>query len=487
MTVAQYLGLVLLVVDYTIKIVAVGTVPENRRPSSSQAWLLLILLLPAVGLPLFLLIGSPRVRGRRSAIQQRAHAEIETGLEAWPTVPIGAEVGDHLHTLLEMNRELTALPCVTGTNQGLFADSYQAIADMAVAVRKAQHYVHVEMYIMAWDEATDDFFVALSEAVDRGVEVRLLMDHIGSRKYPGWRAFRRRLTAASIDWHLMMPIDLLRGKWRRPDLRNHRKITIIDGEIAFMGSMNMIHPSYDSKKNKRIGREWKDLTVKLTGDIVPALQSVFMIDWYAETGERLDSRTYFVDQPDVVLGGSGNVMQAIPSGPGFTTEPSLRLFTALVHQAEQELSITSPYFVPDESLLGAITTAAYRGVKVDLFVGEKADQFMVHHAQRSYYHALLEAGVRIHLYPEPAVLHAKCMTVDDRVAIIGSSNMDFRSFLLDYEITLLGFGGDLVTSLRRNNERYLALSRELTLAEWSQEPWYRRYIDNVMRLTSALQ
>ncbi|WP_335675527.1 phospholipase D-like domain-containing protein [Serinicoccus hydrothermalis] len=142
--------------------------------------------------------------------------------------------------------------------------------------------------------------------------------------------------------------------------------------------------------------------------------------------------------------------------------------------------------MPDEALLAAITSAVYRGVLVELFVGEEADQLLVGHAQRSYYQSLLEAGVVVHLYPAPTVLHGKYLTVDDRVALIGSSNMDFRSFALTYEIMLLAFGGDLVRDLQANDAAYRVASRELTLQEWAGRPWHERYLDNVCRLTAAL-
>lgn len=176
----------------------------------------------------------------------------------------------------------------------------------------------------------------------------------------------------------------------------------------------------------------------------------------------------------------------IPSGPGFPTEPNLRMFTALVSQATEKIAITSPYFVPDESLLAAITSAAYRGVHVELFVGEQADQFLVGHAQRSYYRALLTAGVVIHLYPAPTVLHSKYLTVDDTVGAIGSSNMDYRSFALTYEVMMMAFGGSLVARLQENDDEYRAVSRELTLEEWDRQPWHQRYLDNICRLTAAL-
>ncbi|GAB3254087.1 cardiolipin synthase [Kineosporia babensis] len=478
----QVVTYVFLVGEYLIKFFAIGTVPENRRPSSSSAWLLLILFLPVVGFPLYWLIGSPYVHGRRQRIQAQANHILAERTSHLPLHPGGVEPSAALAGLLHQNRQLTGLPCVQGTPEALYDDPDETFAAMAAAVEGAEHYVNVEFYIMSWDARTDGFFTALARAVARGVHVRLLLDHIGSRKYPGWSSFQQRLTDAGIDWHLMMPIKPLERRWRRPDLRNHRKLLVVDGEVAFVGSHNLIAPYYGSDRNRRVGRNWQDLSLQVRGDVVLAVEAVFATDWYIETGQLAEPRRTVLE----VGIPATSAMQIVPSGPGFPTEPNLRLFVSLIHMASERVAITSPYFVPDESLLAAITTAAYRGVKVELFVGEEADQFLVGHAQRSYYRTLLEAGVHIHLYPAPAVLHAKYLTVDDEVAVIGSSNMDFRSFTLTYEVMLLGFGGDLVKRLQENDERYRSVSRELTLQEWLQEPWRRRYVDNVCRLTAAL-
>jgi cardiolipin synthase len=177
----------------------------------------------------------------------------------------------------------------------------------------------------------------------------------------------------------------------------------------------------------------------------------------------------------------------VASGPGFVTENNLRLFNTLIYGARRRLSLVSPYFVPDESLLYAVTTAAQRGVDVELFVNEGADQFMVFHAQRSYYSALLDAGVRIRLYPAPFVLHAKFFAIDDDVAVVGSSNMDYRSFALNYEVMLLLHGREVVDRLDEVLARYRALSPELTKQAWAERGWGAAYVDNVMRLTAALQ
>lgn len=479
-----WLSTALVVVDYVVKFVAVGLVPENRRPSSSQAWLLLILLVPVIGLPLFLLIGSPYVRGRRHQLQARANRELTAATASLPALPARLAPRQALAGLVELNRNLTGLPLTSGTSHGLHFHYEDSITAMAAAVDEAVGRVHVEIYIVAWDDTTDVFFSALARAVRRGVKVRLLMDHLGSRGYPGWRRLGRRLTAIGVEWRLMMPLRPWRGELRRPDLRNHRKLLVVDGRRAFMGSQNMIDASYLKRGNRRAGRLWRDCNIELSGPVVDQVDAVFAIDWYSETGELLEVGRH-EPTPDVAPGATA--MQLVPSGPGYTTVPNLRLFTSLVHGARERLVVVSPYFVPDEALELAITTAALRGVAVELFVSERADQFMVHHAQRSYYEELLEAGVRIWALPRPYVLHAKYMTVDDSCAVLGSSNMDMRSFYLDYEITLLGLGERFVADLDALSEHYRGLSTEITLDLWRRRSLPSRYLDNVMRLTSALQ
>jgi cardiolipin synthase A/B len=478
-----WLPLILYLAELTIKIVAIGTVPSNRRPSSSIAWLLLIVVTPILGLALFLLIGSPFVRGRRAKVQAEANKVISERTAEIPDVPPGAAIPVGVDSLFRLNRRLSYLPCVTGVSHGLFGDSEASIKAMTEAVNEAEATVHVEFFITAWDDTTDILMTALADAVKRGVRVRLLYDDVASRRYPGFKQMNSRLTAVGIEWHEMMPIKPFKGKWRRPDLRNHRKLLVVDSKVAFMGSQNMIDSTYDIPKNIKIGRHWKDLNIKISGPIVGELEAVFAMDWYSETGEKLGAEIELLTEADQ----DAVPMQLLPSGPGYLTMPNLRLFSGLVHRAQQKLSLTSPYFVPDDSLLESITTAAYRGVEVELFVSEQADQFVVQNAQASYYDVLLEAGVRIYQYPKPTVLHAKHFTVDDMVGIIGSSNMDYRSFGLDYEITLMSTGEQFIADLQEVGDGYRAVCRELTLAEWRQRPKGQKYVENVMRLVSALQ
>ncbi len=375
---------------------------------------------------------------------------------------------------------------VTGTNHGITMDYDRTIERMAELVDGAQKYVHVQIYIMAWDDTTDVFFEALKRAAARGVTVRVLYDHIGSRKYPGFHTLGKRLTAAGIQWHLMLPFIPWQGKARRIDLRNHRKLLVVDGNRAMMGSQNMIDSTYDMKENIKVGRHWHDIMVEVSGEIVASIEAVFATDWYSECGEELGIRDYVWEKTIPEIRGDVCGMQLVPSGPGFTTEPNLKVFNSLFYLAQKKLSIVSPYFIPDESLLSAINTASYRGVDVELFVSEEADQYVVGRAQASYYQALLEAGVRIYLYPKPAVLHTKCFVVDGEYGVMGSSNMDMRSFGLNYEISLLTTGGDLVDDISAVIDDYREKSHELTIEEWEKRPWTRKYMESAMRLMSAL-
>ncbi len=479
-----------LIVDYTIKVIAIGLVPEGRRPSSSTAWLLAILLLPFIGLPFFLLMGSPYINRRRHRIQREANVMIKDVQSQVPDWPEGSDLRQEVESVIRLNRRLTNLPAVIGHNHGVHSDYEETIRRMAAAVDEAEDHVHVEIYITAWDDTTDVFFRALERAVQRGVKVRYLFDQIGSFKYPGYLRLGRQLTEIGVDWQLMLPLKPWRFKFRRPDLRNHRKLLIIDNRLGFMGSINMIDRSYLLRANQRSGRQWVDSMVEVSGPIVASMSYMFAVDWYAETNEPLDPEPPREDPHRPDLKGE-NIIQLVPSGPGYTTEPNLRMFNSIVHMAQRRLVLCSPYFIPDESLLEAVTSACYRGVQVDLLVSEQSDQFMVHHAQSSYYQVLLEAGVRIHLFPAPYVLHSKFNIADpgadDSVGTVGSSNMDMRSFGLNYEATLMIAKGNILDELMELADAYLAVSRRLTLEEWNDRSFLRRYVDNVMKLTSALQ
>jgi cardiolipin synthase A/B len=478
------LAVLLVVVDFIIRIVALVVIPRNRKPQTATAWLLAIFFLPYIGILLFLLLGSRHLPKRRRDKQQAINRYILETTEGTDLLNRDEPWPPWLEPIAELNRTLGAMPLVGGNTAALLTDYDESLQAMTDAVAAAKKYVHVEFYIMAFDLTTAPFFDALAAAVRRGITVRVLLDHLASRRSPGYFRTIRRLRKIGVEWHLMLPVQPLRGRFQRPDLRNHRKLLVVDGILAFTGSQNIIDSGYNKWSNRRRGLRWKDLMVRFEGPIVAGINALFVTDWYSETDELLLRETDTVPREKTrnTIGA-----QVVPSGPGFDGENNLRLFNALLYAAQERIIITSPYFVPDESMLYAITTAAQSGLDVQLFVSEVGDQPVVYHAQRSYYEALLRAGVRIWLYPKPTVLHAKHFTIDSQVAVIGSSNMDMRSFSLNLEISVMVRGESFVKALRRLEDSYRADSRELKLEDWMKRPLGTKVLDNIARLTSAVQ
>ncbi|MDQ0754961.1 cardiolipin synthase [Arthrobacter sp. B3I4] len=481
-TLPSWVILVITLIDLVIRVLALGIIPGNRRPTTAMAWLLGIFFMPALGVVLFLLFGNFRLSRRRRAQQEAVNTRIRAGTSELAAVESRYNGSEWVASAAELNKTLGSLPMVDGNSVDLLPGYPDSIKAMAAAAREAKTFINAEFYILSSDHVTNDLLTALEDAAERGVEVRLLFDHLGTLRIKGYRKLIKRLKASKIRWRPMLPLRPVHGQWRRPDLRNHRKIMVIDGEVAFTGSQNLIEPSYNNPRHRKVGRQWVELMTCMRGPIVTTLNVVFATDWLSETDESLEHQLAHRS------GHYGEVTaQVVPSGPGFITENNLRLFNTLIYSAQHKLSICSPYFVPDDSLLYAVTTAAQRGVDVELFVSEKGDQFLVHHAQQSYYEALLEAGVRIHLYKAPFVLHAKHFTVDDEVAVLGSSNMDMRSFSLNLEVSVMMLGEDIVQRIRAVEDTYRGISRELKLEDWRKRPMGVKYVDNVARLTATLQ
>ncbi|WP_341953767.1 cardiolipin synthase [Salinibacterium sp. TMP30] len=475
---------VLIFIDFAVRVLSLIYVPRNRRPQTAMAWLLAIFFLPYVGILLFLMLGSRKLpKGRRDK-QREINEFILDTTEGMDQVRRDQPWPPWLEPVVELNRTLGAMPLVGGNSAKLFSEYQESLDAMTEAVNDATNFVHVEFYILSLDTTTAPFFTALEAAVKRGVRVRVLLDHIASLRAPGYFTTIRRLKQIGVQWHVMLPVQPLKWKFQRPDLRNHRKILVIDGNLAFTGSQNMVDSTYNKRVNKKRGLTWKDLMVRFEGPIVAGINALFITDWYSETDELLvreSART-----PAIATTANLDA-QVVPSGPGFEGENNLRLFNSLLYAAQQRVIITSPYFVPDDSMLYAITTAAQSGLDVQLFVSEVGDQALVYHAQRSYYETLLRAGVKIWLFPTPTVLHAKHFTIDDQVAVIGSSNMDMRSFSLNLEISVMVRGTEFIEDMRELEAQYRSVSRELTLDEWMKRPRRSKALDNIARLTAAVQ
>jgi cardiolipin synthase len=469
---------VVFVTDWVIRLVMVVIVPVRRPPAAARSWLLLILFMPWVGLLLFWLVGSnrlPRWRRTMLAKQHGVFAGVRERLEQHPDIA-RPQLQEELQPAVRLAENLGQLPILGGNAVDLLGNYNDTIDRLIADIDAAKSHVHLLYYIFANDATGNRVMDAIIRAARRGVRCRVLVDSLASRRYLG--TLYARLVPDGVHLEESLPVGfwrLLRWRMARIDLRNHRKITVIDGRIAYTGSQNIVDARYFETLT------YDELVVRITGPVVLELQYVFATDWFVETEEVLDGPEIYPDPDRPGLAAA----QALPSGPDFEMETNQRLFVSLIHGARSRVVITTPYFVPDEPMLQAMQTAVLRGVEVHLIVSERADQLPVWLAQRSYYGEMLEEGVRIHLYRR-RFLHAKHLSIDDQVALIGSSNMDIRSFQLNNEISVVFYGHDVASRLHLEEERYLQKCRELELDRWQRRPFMIKVLEQIARLVGPL-
>ena len=462
--------------EWVIRLVLLFQVPRRRRPISSLAWLAVIFFQPWVGLFFYLLIGRNRLPLRRTRQHSLLLAELESIEKRFEGHPhlIQPELGPGSWAAVRLAERLGYMPILGGNSAELMGRTEEVVERLVRDIDEAQEHVHLLFYIFADDGAGRKVGEALMRAAKRGVKCRVLADAVGS-----WGMFGglgERMRQAGVEVREALPVGLFRRRMARIDLRNHRKVAVIDGRIGYAGSQNIVDASYG-----RGDMLWHDLMVRLRGPVVLELQAVFVGDWYFEAEEVLDGEGIF-PEPEV----AGEVSaQTLPSGPNYPTENYQRMVVAALYAAVERVVITTPYFVPDESFMQAMETAVLRGVEVELILPRKSDMVLVNAASRAYFDDLLEAGVRIFLYDD-GLLHAKTMSIDDKIAFIGSGNFDIRSFELNFEVNLLFYGSEVAGQLKALQQEYLSRSVKVTQHRWSTRPMVQKVVQNVAKLLSPL-
>lgn len=461
--------------EWVIRLAMLFYVPQRREPAAARAWLLLIFFLPWLGLVLYAIMGRaflPRARLEMQKTVSRLVRDLQPRILkdvlAQPDLPpeFAAAVA------LAQSRSDFA-PCRDNRFE-LLADYNGAIERLVGDIDQASHHVHLLYYIFRDDATGNRVADALIRASARGVRCRLLGDGYGS-----WFSLRRlgpRLRAHGIEVVAVMPPRLWGRKAVRVDLRNHRKIAIVDARVGYVGSQNIVDPD----ANRGLTNE--ELVVRATGPVVRQLQAVFLADRYYEIEVR--SQDHDELMPEVAESGP-SIAQVLPSGPGYHTGATQQIIVALIHAARSRLVLTTPYFIPDAAFRLAVRSAADRGVDVHLIVSRYSNKRVVQLAQESNYDELLDAGVHIHLY-HGNFLHAKHATVDDSVALIGSSNLDIRSFALNNEVSLLIYDSAVVADLRSIQARYLAAADTVDPERWRRRRIGVRVLQNIARLADSL-
>jgi len=443
----------------------------HRNPASRLSWVVVVLAVPVVGMLGYLLLGETNIGRRRAERMQRIRAELTDP----PVTPV-ALPGRHA-PLFRVGRSIGGYPPTGGNSASLMADSNAAIDALVADIDAATDHVHLLFYIWLPDGNGTKVAQALMRAAGRGVACRALVDDIGSKLlvrsalWPAMAAAGVRLARA-----LPVGIPLLRALNGRIDLRNHRKIAVIDDAVTYCGSQNCADPEFRVKPRYA---PWVDVLLRFEGPVARQNQHLFASDWMAWSTEDLTALLARPMLPPRPGAGDGFAAQVVASGPTTRHSAMPELFQSLIYAAQRELVITTPYYVPDDPLQAALCAAANRGVATTLVLPARNDNWAVGATSRSCYAELLAAGVAIHEF-EGGLLHAKTLTLDGEVALVGSANMDRRSFDLNYENTILLADRALTAALRGRQDDFLARSRRVTAAEVAAWPWPRRLWNNAV-------
>jgi len=453
----------------------------HRQPASRVAWVVVIAALPVIGILAYILFGEVSIGRRR---MERLHNVLKAMPEFPRAVPgdemnLEVDVAGRYRHLFRVGRSISGFDPVGGNSARLLADSNATIDAMVADIDAARQHVHVLFYIWLPDGNGSKVVAALKRAAGRGVTCRALADDLGSRSMihsEHWKA----LQDAGVQVAAALPIGnpLLRPFRGRIDLRNHRKIVVIDGHITYCGSQNCADPEFRIKPKYA---PWVDVMMRFEGPIATQNQYLFASDWETCVDENLADLL----RGPVPAPRPGIPAQVIGTGPTVRYSAMPEMFVSLMFAACRELVITTPYYVPDESIQNALCAAASRGVDASIVFPARNDSWVVSAASRSYYAELLAAGVRVYEYTG-GLLHSKSLTLDGELTLIGSANMDRRSFDLNYENNILFCDSGLTADVRQRQQEYIAGSRPVDPAAAAAWPVLRRLWNNTIAMLGPL-
>ncbi len=457
-------------------IVRVITRP-HRDPASRIAWVAVIGAIPVIGILAYLLLGETSIGHRRAARMKK----VIRGMPPKPIVSPGDEENARAHVperyqhLFRIGKSINGFDVIGGNSASLMADYNATIDSMVADIDAASNHVHLLFYIWLSDNNGTKMVEALLRAASRGVKCRAMVDDLGSRTMIHSQ-YWKEMQDAGIYVARALPVKnpLLRALLGRIDLRNHRKILVIDGRITYCGSQNCADQEFLIKSKFA---PWVDVVIRFEGPIVRQNQYLFAGDWMSYTDENINS---LLDLP-INAPQNGFPAQVVGTGPTVRYSAMAEMFESLFYAARDELIISTPYYVPDDSIQHALCAAAWRGVKTTIIFPAKNDSWIVAGASRSYYRDLLEAGVEIFEYVG-GLLHTKSLTLDGEITLIGSANIDRRSFELNYENNILFYNPDLTADVRARQQEYISRSNRVTLKIVESWPLTTRLWNNTLAM-----
>lgn len=449
----------------------------HRDPSSRVAWIVVLVTMPVIGIVAYILLGSisigrSRIARVESVVKRLPKPQDIPGMGVREIQPLGNNRFDHI---FRVGYSVNGFSPIAGNHAELMDNSVTAIDTMVRDIDAAKHHVHLNFYIWLTDTSGCKMVDAICRAAKRGVTCRVMADGLGSRtiiRAPQWRAMQE----AGAKTAVALPIGNtpFAPLFTRVDLRNHRKILVIDNHITFCGSQNCADAEFLVKPKFA---PWVDAVIRFEGPIARQNQILFAADWMSHVDEDL-SKIILEPWHDHQR---GFVAQVVGTGPTVRYSAMPEVFESLMYSAREELIITTPYYVPDEPMQAALCASGRRGVDTTLIVPAKNDSWFVAAASHSYYAALLDAGVRIFEY-EGGLLHTKSLTIDEEMGLIGSANLDRRSFELNYENNILFHDLELTKKLRERQLSYQWQSREVTKQEVASWSIQRRFFNNAIAM-----
>jgi cardiolipin synthase len=464
---------------------------RKLQVNTALAWIVVLFAMPLAGPVLYVLFGAPSLGQRRLKLGQRirsyyakayAIARADSVSLTGIPEPFGALAGSIAGD--------SGFPVLAHNGYTILTDAGQIMDSMVRDIDRAQSDCCLEFYIIDPQGRVAAILDAVLRAAARGVQCRILADDFGSKPFfhSDWPA---RLTAAGVSVTRSLPVAVIRSFSKRSDLRNHRKQLICDRAVAYTGSFNLVDPHL-FKADAHVG-EWIDLMMRIEGDMVDALACVFHADDLldqpgAQLGPEIDERTLSslpFDQHKAQPPASKVLMQLLPSGPEMANSTIYEFIVAAIFNARHRVRIVTPYFIPDQAVLLALTSAAKRGVQVQIIVPQKVDTKIGQYASQASFGDLLDAGIEVMCFTG-GLLHAKTMLVDDGIALFGTVNMDMRSFYLNLELSLLLYDTQVTVDLDAIIDTYVGRSAAISKDVWAKRPARQRFLENLFRLAGPL-
>lgn len=465
----------------TLSVVFIGFLIflENRHPTQTLTWLIVFASFPLVGFVFYFLFGRHNRKERKFRkkylLDQQTYLRIESDFNATQKDK-NQQLKEHQRKLFTLAHRLGKTPISFATKTKVLTNGEETFSQILLALKKAEHHIHLEYYIVRDDQIGQNIKQILIEKANEGVKVRFLYDAVGSWKLS--KTYIHELQMAGVEIVAFGPVHLpfLNSKF---NYRNHRKIVVIDGTIGFVGGLN-IGDEYLGKVES-FGF-WRDTHLMLKGEAVRTLQLIFLQDWFYMTGKSFLTPEYFSpDLEEKIYSG----VQLISGGPDNKYSVIKDIFFSMITSASKSVWIASPYFIPDEDIFSALKIAALSGIDVRILVPKQPDKWIVFYASRSYFPELLEAGVKIFEY-EKGFMHSKIVIVDGELASIGTSNMDLRSFHLNFEVNAFLFRTESTNTLVIEYEKDLLDSKQLTIESFSERKFGFRLLESTCRLLSPL-